>query len=348
MDIKEATIHQLIKAVQTKGPGSVSRHVRNATLPINATLQQVSADLLSMYQTRSNSTGTFGIDPTLYQFPVKLREHLSGALTFQDFSVATLALIEHEMEKSLLSNGGFALILRYSQGGGDFLLVAMLKLKPGAGINEDTLDLEPTLNIDLNLLHEAARINLTRFTNDEQPYLSFIKGKSSAGDVTEYFRAALSCQNFTSSKHHTEQVIAIADAFVNARTDIASDEERREERIQMRSRLYDCFVSNSKEVVLQTIAAAVMPSDPQNFIDYVKEEVLSENFHISDTFQPDKNVFRGLRRIKGTIGKTVNISFSVDDVRESRVAYDPSANCIVLASPPDTLKQAILDNVIPA
>ncbi|WP_396616280.1 nucleoid-associated protein [Lysobacter soli] len=345
MHIKEATIHQLIKAVQTKGDGSVTRHVRTASLPIDSTLQQVSSDLLSMYGNRSNSTGTFGLDPTIHQFPVKLREYLAETSAFQDFSVSALTLIEHEMEKSLLASGGFALFLRYTQGGSDFLLVAMLKLKPGAGINETTLDLQPTLNIDLNLLHEAARINLTRFQKDEQPYLSFIKGKSAAGDVTEYFRAALACMNFTSSKHHTEQVIAIADAFVDARQDLTSDDDRREEKASMRARLYDCFVSNSTEVVLQTIAAAVMPSDPQNFIDFVKDEVAAERYHISDTFQPDKKVYKGLRRIRGTIGKTVVLSFSVDDVRESRVAYDSNTDSIVLASPPEKLKQAILENV---
>ncbi len=345
MQIHDATIHQLIKAVQTKGEESVARHVRGTSLPIDATLQQVSADLLSMYTNRSNSTGTFGVDPTLYQFPVKLREQLAGNLTFYDFTIEALGLIQEEMSRSLLANGGFALFLRYNHNNNEFLLISMLKLKAGAGINEETLDLKPTLNIDLSLLHEAARINLTRLNNNEQPYLTFIKGKAKAGDVTEYFRNALACLNFTSSKHHTEQVIAAADDFVAARADIPTLELRREERIQMRTRLHDCFSSNSKEVVLQTIAAAVMPSDPQNFIDFVKEEVLSERYQISDTFQPDKKVYSGLRRIRGTIGKTVTLSFSVDDVRESRVIYDSSTDCIVLASPTEKLKQAIIENV---
>lgn len=345
MQIQAATIHQLLKAVQTKGDTSVTRHLRGTTLPIDSTLEQVSVDLLSMYANRSNSTGTFGAVPTLYQFPVKLKEHLDGSLSFYDFSVEALGLIEQEMSKSLLANGGFALFLRYSHNGNDFLLIAMLKLKAGAGINEETLDLEPTLNIDLSLLHEAARINLTRLKADAEPYLTFIKGKAKAGDVTEYFRNALACINFTSSKHHTEQIIQAADDFVAARADLESDEARREERIEMRARLFDCFASNSKEIVLQTIAASVMPSDPQNFIDFVKDGSLSEKYQVSDVFQPHKATYSGLRRIRGTIGKTVTLSFAVDDVRESRVAYDSNSNSIILASPPEKLKQAILDNV---
>lgn len=62
MDIKEATIHQLSKAVQTRGDDSVTRHIRTSLLLVDNTLRSISKDLLAMYATRSNSTGTFNPD----------------------------------------------------------------------------------------------------------------------------------------------------------------------------------------------------------------------------------------------------------------------------------------------
>ena len=100
MDIKEATIHQLSKAVQTRGDTSVTRHVRTSPLPIDDTLQTISKELLAMYATRSNSTGTFGADPTLHQFPVALTQYYEGTLPFFDFTIAALKLIEHEMAET--------------------------------------------------------------------------------------------------------------------------------------------------------------------------------------------------------------------------------------------------------
>lgn len=346
MHIVEATIHQLAKAPQVKGPASVIRKLRSTALPVDPTLEAVCVDLLSMYATRSNSTGTFGAIPTLHQFPVHLAAYVEGTMPFLDFSEQALLLIEQEMSKSLLASGGFALFLRYQQGGSDYLLVAMLKLKQGAGINETTLDLEPTLNIDVNLLHEAARINLTRLSDGKEPYLNFIRGRSRAGDVTEYFRTALACENFTSAKHHTQQVINAATDFVEARQDLATDEEKREELIRVKSALFDCFSANKKEVVLQTLAAAIMPSDPQNFLDFVKDPALSEKYQISETFQPDKATYQRLQRIHGSIGKTIKLSFSVEDVQASRVSFDDSSNAVVLSNPPPDLVKAILDNVL--
>jgi nucleoid-associated protein len=346
MDIKEATIHQLSKASQTRGEGSVTRHLRTAPLPIDGTLQNVSKELLAMYATRSNSTGTFGVNPTLHQFPVHLNQYYSGDLPFYNFTVEALALIEHELTKTLLANGGFALFLRYTQNDNDYLMVAMLKLKPGAGINELTLDLEPTLNIDVNLLHEAARINLSHYTSGAQPYLTFIRGKTRAGAVTEYFRTALACENFTSAKFHTDQLIRAATEFVEAREDLTNEEDRRKELISMRARLYDCFSQNKKEVVLQTLAAAVMPEDPENFMDFVRDAAQNERYQISHRFQPDRKTFDRLKRIHGRIGKTITLSFSVEDVQQSRVAYDRDANIIVIRDPSGELVRGIEDNVL--
>src|SRR3546814_15013409 len=101
------------------------------------------------------------------------------------------------MAVSRLANCGYSLFLRYREQPNDFLLIAMLKLKPGAGIDETSLSLQPTLNIDLDLLNEAARINITRLLANEEPYLNFIKGYSKAAEVTEYLRQALACANYT-------------------------------------------------------------------------------------------------------------------------------------------------------
>lgn len=344
MQIQEATIHQLLKVTETRGEGSVGQHLRDTALPINAVLTTLCTDLLTLYTNTANSNGTLGQDPTLHVFPIRLREYVAEAINFQVFTTAVLSLIAKEMQDAVLSNGGYALFLRYQHDAADFLLVAMLKLKAGAGIDEATLNLQPTLNIDLNLLHEAARINLTRLAADVEPYLSFIKGRAKHGNVTEYFRTALACVNFTSSRHYTEQIIKAADAFVANRSDLVSPEEKRDEKVRMRSRLVECFSNNPDEVVLLTLAAAIMPSNPDDFVTFVRTGPTADQYQINNSFKPDRPTYSKIRRITARFGGSVSVGFDVSDVQTQRVYYDPAVDGLVLKQPPEYIKQAVLEN----
>ncbi|MEO6273197.1 MAG: nucleoid-associated protein [Rhodoferax sp.] len=344
MQIREATVHQLIKAAQTIGDENVVLHVRPEPLPIDDVLQNLCVELLSLYATSVNSNGTLGQDPVLHTFPVALTSYTSGQSGFQAFTVASLGLIKEEMKNAIFANGGYALFLRYEHDNIDFILIAMLKLKAGAGIDEETLSLQPTLNIDLKLLHEAARINLTRLANREQPYLTFIKGKAKKGDITSYFRNALACITFTDSKHHTDQLIKAAQAFVEAREDLVTPEQKLEERILMRKRLVECLDANPVQVVLATAAAAIMPTAPDDFLDFLQIGPAADQYHIDHSFQPHKATYRRLHRFTAKIGQTISVAFDVDDVQAHRISYDADRNAIVLMNPPDSLKHLIIEN----
>lgn len=342
VQITEATIHRLEKAVQTRGAGSVTMHLRPDLLPVDDVLQRLCDSLVFMYTRAANSNGTLGIDPRAHRFPVHLREYVGGHSAFMPFTRAAVELIAQQMEGSFLASGGYALFLRYRTELHDFVLVAMLKLKQGAGIDAGTLSLTETLNIDLAHLNEAARINLTRWQEDQQPYLTFIKGAARQAEVSEYFRQALACTSFTDSKHHTEAVLRAAHDFVDARVEL-SPQERRDEKAAMRRRLFECLDSNRDEVPLATIAAAVNPSAPNAFLEHVRNRPEGDGYNLDERFKPNRATYIGLKRLHGKIG-TVSLSFDVADVQAERVRYDPGTDSVILQSPTEPLKNAILDH----
>jgi nucleoid-associated protein len=96
------------------------------------------------------------------------------------------------MANANFANGGYdrtklnryALFLRYTNVAADWLLLVMLKLKAGTGIHPATLTLNQTLSFDIDHLHEAARIDLAKWQANTQPYLSFIKKRTTSEDVT--------------------------------------------------------------------------------------------------------------------------------------------------------------------
>lgn len=342
VQIIEATIHHLEKAAQTRGAGSVTVNPRSTLLPLDAVLQRLCESLVLMYTKAANSNGTLGVDPLVHRFPVHLREYVDGQTPFMTFTHEAVKQIARQMEDSFLSSGGYALFLRYSTESHDLMLVAMLKLKPGAGIDAGTLSLTETLNIDLTHLNEAARINLARWRDNQQPYLTFIKGASRQAEVSEYFRHALACTSFTDSRHHTEAVLRAANDFFDGRSGL-SVEERREEKAAMRSRLFDCLESNREEVPLATIAAAVNPAEPDAFLEHIRNRPEGESYNLDERFKPNRTTYVALKRLHGKIG-TVSLSFDVADVRAERVRYDERTDSIILQSPPDQLKRSILDH----
>jgi nucleoid-associated protein len=341
--IVAATLHHLVKQAQTIGSNSVISKPRDSELSKDEKLNSLCGNLMSLYNTKANSVGTLGIDPTAHQFPLHLKAYTSGETNFLQFSLAALKRIEIEMSSVNFSTGGFVLFLRYSVDAQDFLFVAMLKLKLGQGIDAETLDLTENLNIDLQNLHEAARINLSRWGRGEQPYLTFIKGRARNDSVSEYFRDALACTGYTDSKHHTKQLLQAANDFVDARQDL-SVEQKTEEQQAMRQRLFDCFDANRVEVPLTTVAAAIIPSAPEDFVAFVKSKDNSDSgYHIDERFKPDRNEYIKLKRIKGKIG-TISLAFDVADVQAERIYYSVKDDTVIIVSPPNELKTAIQEN----
>ena len=340
--ITEATIHQLIKQEKTRGDESVTVKPRATVLPDDDVLQRLCTDLVNMYSQVANSNGTLGIDPNDHKWPISLREYVQGELAFMPFTGLSVELIAKEMREAFLSNGGYALFLRYEVDAQDFLLVAMLKLKQGAGVDEETLDLKSTLNIDLAHLNEAARVNLTRWRANQEPHLTFIKGRAKTAPVSDYFRDALACTNFTDSKHHTEKVIQAAKDFIDAQ-EWATPAEKKMAHQEMRARLVACFEQSKIDVPLSTVAAAINPNAPDEFLDFVREKDGPDSYNLNDRFAPHRKSYIGLKRVNGKMG-SVSVSFDIADVLAERVRYDLGTDSLVLAAPSEDLKRIIQEN----
>jgi len=340
--ITEATIHHLIKKEKTQGENSLVVKPRTTVLPDDEVLQKLCTELVDMYGQVANNNGTLGIDPNDHKWPLVLRKYVEGELAFMQFTNESTGLIAEEMKNAFLSTGGYALFLRYRADAQDFLLVAMLKIKEGAGVDSETLDLKPTLNIDLAHLNEAARVNLTRWLANEQPHLTFIKGRAKSSPVSDYFREALACTNFTDSKHHTEKVIQAAKDFIEAQ-DWATSAEKLQANRQMRERLVACFEHSKIEVPLSTVAAAINPDAPDDFLIFIRDKIGADSYNLNDRFAPHRKSYIGLKRVVGKMG-SIAVSFDVADVLAERVKYDPDMDSLILTSPSDELKRIIKEN----
>lgn len=345
MQIKEAILHRIAKEKNTSGAGTAVPSIRSETLPIDERLMQTAEDVRRIYGRSTSGYGAFDTNETVYRFPVLLRDYIISDGNFIHFSTETTNLIAAKMGDETFATGGYALFLRYSNQGQDWLLVAMLKLKPGTGVDEETLELNDTLSFDIDHLHEAARIDLQKWQTNARPYLSFIKKRQSGTDVSRYFREALGCTEYTDSKHNTAQMLKAFEDYCDAE---GWDHEQKRNGRQRVYEYCDAKDKTGEPVNLTALSAMVNDQYPEAFSAYVRDN----DYAVSEIFRPHKRTYTRFKRISRTFG-SVRVSFDVSDIDNGRVDYDENNDCLVINDIPQELieemkKHKANDNEPPA
>lgn len=329
MQIQEAILHRIIKQRNTTGAGSATTQKRTARLPVDDRLTRTVEEILKIYNKATSGYGTFDDNETVYRFPVLLRGYVAEGEDFIGFTSEATDLIAAKMGDEAFSTGGYALFLRYTNQGQDWMLVAMLKLKPGTGVNEQTLELSDTLSFDIDHLHEAARVHLDKWNAGTQPYLSFIKKRQGGADVSRYFRGALGCTEYTDSKHHTEKMREAFDAYVVANA--WTSEQKR----AARQKIFDYCEAKDKAgepVNLTALSALIDDQNPGAFSDYVRDN----EYEVGETFSPHNGTYKRLKRISRTFG-SVKVGFDVDDLENGGVDFDPDNDYLIIKNLPQDL-----------
>lgn len=329
MQIKEAIVHHIEKIANSD---QVIENPRTVVSPIDTMMTKLAEDILGMYGKSNNMYGNFDPDP-VYVFSSNLTSYISLNQSFIDFSSQATHLIAIAMKDSLLATGGYALFIRYTNQGSEWLLIVMLKLRSETGIDENTLDLNQSLIFDIRRLNEAVRIDLQKWSTDQQPYLSFIKRGSADDQVTRYFRRALGCTDYTDSKKNTEQALKAVDAYCKAQN--ISSEDKQTTRRKMFEYCDEKRKSN-EPVNLKSLSAILFDQTPEAFFDFVK----SENYTINEVFSPYRGTYIRLHRIRAKVG-SVQLSFDVQDLVNEAVRYDATQNTIVVTNIPTGLAEEI-------
>lgn len=330
MDISEAVIQGLIKV---SGSPDVTEAFRNTPSPINDRLNSLGEELLKIYSRLTNNYGAFDSDLETYRFPHHLEEYIDQRTNLVDMSKLVSRLIADRMGSSPSSTGGYAFFLRYQNQGRDWLLIVMLKLKTGTGIDQSSLELNESLAFDINHLHEAARIDIQKWKANEQPYLSFIKRSGRQDEVTRYFRLSLGCTNYTDSKATTDYALKAVDSYCESH-DLTADQKR-----EARRATYN-YLEEKKQAGepanLASLSARIDDQQPESFLDYVRDQ----EYPIGESFEPHKSTYSRFKRISESF-RSIKLSFDVQDVIDDMVDYDLGTQSLIIRNPPETLIEKI-------
>lgn len=257
-------------------------------------------------------------------FTKYLNKYIAKEIDFLVFSQKVFGLISTEIEGTSTATGGIILFLEYTHLEKNYILIIVLKEKDAMSLNKSNKSLEFILSLDVEKLHEAARISTQDFVIDNQPYLSFIK-KSSNKKVTDYFRSALNCDDFTDSAKFTDTLLKLYRSFAKhkkyEKEKIYADEKKifdlfEEVRILKREGNGDGLIT------LSAISSRLNVSNESEFLDFIQENELNI---IPHDFEPDKTIYSKLQRFKGKDGDT-SFSFSRADYNSGKVNFEIAEN----------------------
>lgn len=181
---------------------------------------------------KKNNAAHYGIfaKKTLSEFPKDFRAYSKlpvSEKSFLEITRSAMGELHQAADKAPAASGGYILFVDYESIQGRFLLIAMLKKRDGLRLNEK-LEPEELIELDLNSLYHAARINFGRYAEYEEAdadarqelnYLSFLS-QSAARSAAGYFVNALGCAVGTASAAATQNLIKESVKFFRDRPNL--------------------------------------------------------------------------------------------------------------------------------
>jgi len=337
MTLKHLVIRELIKEADETGAsvsergGLVDRH--------SAMAENLFEGLLSAFTRRSSLThGSFNLEEQQeYPFISAFETWVSGDnqpedfIEFSDNSMAELARTLSDPTASAAS-GGYVIFAQYGDERYDYLLVALVRDKSGLALDDN---LQPTeiMQVNLDQLHQATRINLTNFRKGRDSYLSFI-GSQKKDDITQYFSTAFGCTDVTPSRKSTGELIRAARDFCNEH-----------EMYEQKDQIVEDVVSYLERQKSEKQTAA-LPELDQVFDAYLPAEKLEEQgtgsfskfangepYEVSQEFQPHTSTINRFAKMKAKADNW-QLDFSKRSLGEmdsnAEIEFDESSQTITL------------------
>lgn len=329
-NIIKVAIHHL-----ARNPDNIYEvHQGNGQLAVSATAKRLIDELHKLYARRpSKAYGKFSENTVDYPTSVRLTEYLSQTASFEDTTIALMNTLAKEAQGRAASEGGHVFFAHFQRDDRQYILVAIVNDKISAALT-DTADLQDVKHLDVDGYRFAGRVSLEGWANNEERYVSFLKGK---GNVSEYFMAFLGCDTTAASRVDTSKMVKAIKHFADSRPLEPA------ERAEFMTRANDICARDSKAdkpINFATLANELYPEDPEALIEILADP----DRGLIDGFVADRRALRGLVSFKR---KTSNwsVEFEREALNSDKVRYDPETNSIILFDVPDDLRNDLLAEI---
>lgn len=323
MNIRHVIVHLLEKEQHQT---DVSVGLRSDELPVSARLTTLMDHVRRLYNKGTGrGWGEFEEDRFL---ALQVAEYLEGRVDFYQFTTRAVGELVGHLKNTPLSTGGYLLFVDYDQSGDHFLMIVMLKSAPGLTFDA-ALEILDVQHLDLQKLHFAARINLTARAAGRPKYISFIRGRATAG-VTTYFKEFIGVTEYSDALLKTKEL-------VNAVIDYLDEKGLAPEELESEKSRVHAYCANvaseDRPVYLEDLSRFLDEENPTDFLEYAN----SDEVQLEDEIHIERSVLKPLVRYFGK-DKDVSIGFSGRALKAQRVTFDPGRDELTIRGVPAALR----------
>jgi nucleoid-associated protein len=359
--INKAIVHILNKEQREDiQPSTMRNSVLDAEDPI---VHKLVEGILAVYGKRQNSAdyGVFSTGEGRKQFCNDFDAYAKLAAPgndhFMGLSESAMRELYKAAELTPMASGGYIIFVDYNIPQGRYFIVAMLKQKPGITMSKD-LNPQELMELDLNRLRQAARINFTKLSEylaademmrQEMNFLNFIS-PSSTKPSAGYFISAIGCVRGAASARATDIVLKQSKALFQSRDELKPHTQRLREKMVsfMAGRIGEGSIKLSEigQLIKQFIPPA-MADEADDLVDGFLEKLNSEEFGVPNEFSANKVVVGRYTTITGE-GDYWKVSIdrqALGDQDDAEVYYQRDTGKIIFNSVPDEMRQKIIEEL---
>ncbi|QQU02365.1 nucleoid-associated protein [Myroides odoratus] len=283
MIIKKIVFHQIIKESDSL---DVTLNLSEDIIRIDEDVEVFVERLIKSFNQKYPTQGIFEDNTDLYPFQKYFANCLNEEFDFIDFTHRSMSILENKISVPN-ATGGYVVFLLYENLQQDFLITIMLDKSEQFTVNDLNLGIEKLKTLDLDKIARGSRLNITKWKDESNLYLSFIKGTRT---LSNYFIQFIGATDITSSKENIRKLYENVNNYLLSTSYTQNKKERLKEKIS--DYLTNRF--EKKELVeLQAISGILFPEDPNNFIEYLHLNNSDVSDYISITRASDYKIFKG-------------------------------------------------------
>ncbi|RVU31115.1 nucleoid-associated protein [Neptunomonas marina] len=300
MELKHLVIREVMK--EEEKPAVVADRGGVVTSSTDIASQMVESLNNALARRSTLTHGSFNQEnPAGYPFIDAFSQYLESEQTSDAFStlcdtgLAQLtAAIDAPSARS--ATGGYVVFSHYTLERYEFLLVALVRNRATISLGDD-LTPQQINQLDLDKLHQAAKVNITNFRKGKESYLSFT-GTKETGSVTHYFATAFGCTDVVPSKKSTSDLLQAAKDFCTEHGMYDEREQVVEDVVSYLNRQRSEKLTANLPEVEQIFDQYIPPEQAEELSGSFSRFANGERYQVSHEFQPHTHTLNNLTKLK--------------------------------------------------
>lgn len=242
-------------------------------------------------------------------FKIQLDSYTRGT-TFYQYSKQIAIILKDKMNDEPASRGGYIIVMDYiSTNGNRYIFISLLNNKENFSVN-DSLDVVKNLALNIENMAMASIVNLSRYENEQDNYITFIRGVRA---IPDYFISFIGA-----NKDRRSDIRDISKNWVDAIDSFFESKEISADLVEQRTNSLLTQIKNLNRnedlITAEIIANIIYPDDPSELIEYIYHE--DSEFELpSEMDRMDTQVLNQLNTVNySDKSKGFNLKFKRKDI----------------------------------